>query len=86
MKILSERTMDIPLLFTRKFCIPWSRSGDVCAPLGVVTLTGKVCSRQDVSLKHAHVIDRAMIVQLSREEAAQFGLVTAIGIIEGKKL
>jgi hypothetical protein len=86
MKVLAKREIVTPLWFKRTLNIVWSRRGVVNTPVGVITLPAKVCCEQSVALEHPHVIDYAMIVQLSREEAAQLGLVSAIGIIEGKKL
>lgn len=44
-----------------------------------------VCCNQMIKLGCDHIIDFAMIVQLDCIEAAQLGLVNAIGVIAGKK-
>lgn len=73
MKVLATREISAPLLFKGKFTIVWrSENREYC--------------QQDVELKHKHIVNFAMIVQLNQKEANQLGLVNALGIFEGEKL
>jgi hypothetical protein len=84
--VLATREMGTPLVFKEKFGIAWSRGDVTITKSGRINFDGEICCEQEVMLEEDRVVDYAMIVQLSREEAAEFGLVSALGVIEGKKL
>jgi len=87
MKVLATHNLRIPLVFKKWFTVVWSSSTrHACDFGGTVIVRGPTLCKQRVKLEEDHVVDFAMIVQLSRKEAALLGLRSAIGIIEGKKL
>ena len=91
MKILAKRDFATPLRFLAgKFGIRWCQGHtEIIRRKGRpirFKFKGFVNCEQKVTLEKPHVVDHARIVQLDSEEAAQLGLKTALGIVEGRKL
>ena len=91
MKTLAKRDFATPLRFVGKLSIRWSKGPTTITPLpGPEARQFKTCKdvrcEQEVILEKPHVVDHARIVQLDSEEAAQLGLKSALGVVEGRKL
>lgn len=91
MKILAKRDFATPLRFVDKLSVRWSKGPITVTPMPGPEATQfkvheDVRCEQETTLEKPHVVDRAHIVQLDPEEAAQLGLKSALGVIEGRKL
>ncbi|KKL53797.1 hypothetical protein LCGC14_2271800 [marine sediment metagenome] len=83
MKILASKDFNIPLRFN-KLVVRWCRGFTEVLKPGI-RFHGKAHCEQKIMFDHPHIVDRAHIVQLSATEAEEIGLITALGVIQGKK-
>lgn len=86
MKTLSIKRLSRPLRFAGVLRIVWSR-GEIRHFDGRadrVIVKGIVCCEQTIEISE-HTVDFAKIVQLNRIEASELGLVSALGVIEGRQ-
>ena len=79
MKILASKNLGTLLRFD-KLVVRWGRGFTKTSG----RFFGKVHCKQKII--RPHIVERAHIVQLDATEAEEIGLITALGIIQGKKL
>lgn len=84
MKTLASRDFDTPLRFN-KLVVKWCRGFTEVLKTSI-KFHGKVHCEQKITFEQPHIVDHACIVQLNTAEAEEIGLVTALGVIQGRKL